>query len=102
MGPPRGGPILYFAGDMTEPEADSGQIIRRRLRAAGPLFLVGAAAIAVVLLTHRIAPAFVGLARALAAVVIIAVAVSLFRDFRTRQAQDRREDERREGERRDG
>ena len=36
MGPPRGGPILYFAGDMTEPEADSGQIIRRRLRASQP------------------------------------------------------------------
>jgi len=76
-------------------------VLRHRLRAAGSHALVGAGAIAAVVLVNRFAPAFTDLARGAAAMVWIVVAVSLFRRFRPRSEEDRRQDERREDERRD-
>jgi hypothetical protein len=71
------------------------------LRAAGSLALVGAGSVAAVVLVNRFAPAFADIARGAAAIVLIVVAVALYRGFRPRGVDDRRQDERREEERRE-
>ena len=76
------------------------RVVQHRVRAAGSLVLVGAGAIAIVVLVSRFAPAFADLTRGAAGIIIILVAVALFRAFRPRGEEDRRQDERREDERR--
>jgi len=75
-------------------------VLQYRLLASRSLVLAGLGAIAVVELAKRFAPALVHLARGAAAIVLIVVAVALFRGFRPRGDDDRRQDERREDERR--
>lgn len=76
-------------------------MLRHRLRAAGSLALVAVGTVAAVLLVNRFAPVLTDMARGAAAIVLIAVAVALFRRFRPRGEEDRRQDERREDERRE-